>query len=202
MWSVPLALLLSLSPSPLLAHDGHGAVALGVTVEELVNASQQWDGSPCRYPRGQPQVKGCALVSRSVGKGMAHPPRHQRSGDRARHLGAQPQRRHHPRFHQERPLLGDDTVHTGQAIGAEDVEVVVFYAVEGMPLPCFKSLAKLRASAGPWLWCSFSEPKPQVNRQQVRHWLERAMAAWADVPITQDADVRSVEFAVSGRAFC
>jgi len=27
-----------------------------------------------------------------------------------------------------------DTVHTGQAIGAEDVEVVVFYAgVEGMP---------------------------------------------------------------------
>ena len=55
---VPLALLLSLSPSPLLAHDGHGAAALGVTVEELVNASQQWDGQPLpAYPRGQPQLK-------------------------------------------------------------------------------------------------------------------------------------------------
>ena len=50
---VPLALLLSLSPSPLLAHDGHGAAALGVTVEELANSSDQWDGQPLpAYPRG------------------------------------------------------------------------------------------------------------------------------------------------------
>ena len=53
MRSVPLALLLSLSPSPLLAHDGHGAAALGVTVEELVNETQQWNGQPLpAYPRG------------------------------------------------------------------------------------------------------------------------------------------------------
>ena len=30
---VPLALLLSLSPLPLMAHEAHGAAALGVTVE-------------------------------------------------------------------------------------------------------------------------------------------------------------------------
>ena len=28
-------------------------------------------------------------------------------------------------------------------------------------------------------------PKPQVNRQQVRHWLERAMAPGANVAITR-----------------
>ena len=58
MRSVSLALLLCLSPSPLLAHDGHGAADLGVTVDELVNSKQQWDGQPLPdYPRGQPQIK-------------------------------------------------------------------------------------------------------------------------------------------------
>ena len=37
---------------------------LGVTVEELVNASQQWDGQPLPdYPRGSPCSKCCALAS-------------------------------------------------------------------------------------------------------------------------------------------
>ena len=83
---VPLALLLSLSPSPLLAHDGHGAAALGVTVEELVNETQQWNGALAGVSPGAASGESAAHWHPGrCGAAMAHPPGHQRSGDRARH---------------------------------------------------------------------------------------------------------------------
>ena len=134
---VPLALLLSLSPSPLLAHDGHGAADLGVTVEELVNANQQWDGQPLpAYPRGQPQVKvlRIGIPAGVVLPWHTHPVINAAvivRGTLALNLKDGTTRVFQPG---EAIVEVIDTVHTGQAIGAEDVEVVVFYAgVEGMP---------------------------------------------------------------------
>ena len=134
---VPLALLLSLSPSPLLAHDGHGAAALGVTVEELANSNDQWDGQPLpAYPRGQPQVKvlRIGIPAGVVLPWHTHPVINAAvivRGTLALNLKDGTTRVFQPG---EAIVEVIDTVHTGQAIGAEDVEVVVFYAgVEGMP---------------------------------------------------------------------
>ena len=133
---VPLALLLSLSPLPLMAHDGHGAAALGVTVEELVNASQQWDGQPLPdYPRGQPLLKvlRIGIPSGVVLPWHTHPVINAAvilRGTLALNL-----KDGTTRVFQTGEAIVEviDTVHTGQAIGAEDVEVVVFYAgVEGV----------------------------------------------------------------------
>ena len=134
---VPLALLLSLSPLPLMAHDGHGAAALGVTVEELANASQQWDGQPLPdYPRGQPLLKvlRIGIPSGVVLPWHTHPVINAAvilRGTLALNL-----KDGTTKVFQTGEAIVEviDTVHTGQAIGAEDVEVVVFYAgVEGVP---------------------------------------------------------------------
>ena len=40
------------------AHDGHGAEKLGVKVKELANSSKEWDGNQLpNYPEGQPEIK-------------------------------------------------------------------------------------------------------------------------------------------------
>ena len=134
---IPLALLLSLSPLPLMAHDGHGAAALGVTVEELANASQQGDGQPLPdYPRGQPLLKvlRIGIPSGVVLPWHSHPVINAAvilRGTLALNLKDGTTRV----FRTGEAIVEViDTVHTGQAIGAEDVEVVVFYAgVEGVP---------------------------------------------------------------------
>ena len=133
----PLALLLSLPPLPLWAHDSHGAAALGVTVDELANATQQWDGKLLpAYPRGQPQVKvlRIGIPAGVVLPWHTHPVINAAvilSGTLALNLKDGTTRVFEPG---EAIVEVIDTVHTGQAIGAEDVEVVVFYAgVEGMP---------------------------------------------------------------------
>ena len=136
---VPLVLHLSASPLPLWAHDqdGHGAASLGVTIEELANASQQWDGQPLpAYPRGQPQVKvlRIGIPAGVVLPWHTHPVINAAvivRGTLALNLKDGTTRVFRPG---EAIVEVIDTVHTGQAIGAEDVEVVVFYAgVEGMP---------------------------------------------------------------------
>ena len=145
---IPLALLLSLSPLPLMAHDGHGAAALGVTVEELVNASQQWDGQPLPdYPRGQALLKvlrigiPCGVVL----PWHSHPVINAAvilRGTLALNLKDGTTRV----FRTGEAIVEViDTVHTGQAIGAEDVEVVVFYAgVEGVPTTVLQQPAAQR----------------------------------------------------------
>ena len=120
-----------------MADDGHGAAALGVTVEELVNASQQWDGKPLPdYPRGQPMLKvlRIGIPSGVVLPWHTHPVINAAvilRGTLALNL-----KDGTTRVFQTGEAIVEviDTVHTGQAIGAEDVEVVVFYAgVEGVP---------------------------------------------------------------------
>ena len=145
---VPLALLLSLSPLPLMAHDDHGAAALGVTVEELANASQQWDGQLLPdYPRGQPQVKvlRIGIPSGVVLPWHTHPVINAAvilRGTLALNL-----KDGTTKLFQTGEAIVEviDTVHTGQAIGAEDVEVVVFYAgVEGVPTTVLQQPAAQR----------------------------------------------------------
>jgi quercetin dioxygenase-like cupin family protein len=145
---VPLALLLSLSPLPLMAHDGHGAAALGVTVEELANASQQWDGQPLPdYPRGRPLLKvlRIGIPSGVVLPWHTHPVINAAvilRGTLALNL-----KDGTTKVFQTGEAIVEviDTVHTGQAIGAEDVEVVVFYAgVEGVPTTVLQQPAAQR----------------------------------------------------------
>jgi quercetin dioxygenase-like cupin family protein len=145
---VPLALLLSLSPLPLMAHDGHGAAALGVTVEELANASQQWDGQPLPdYPRGRPLLKvlRIGIPSGVVLPWHTHPVINAAvilRGTLALNLKDGTTKV----FRTGEAIVEViDTVHTGQAIGAEDVEVVVFYAgVEGVPTTVLQQPAAQR----------------------------------------------------------
>ena len=134
---MPLALLLSLAPLPLRAGDGHGAAALGVTVEELAHSSQQWDGQPLpAYPRGQPKLK---VLRIEIPAGVVLPWHTHPVINAAvilRGTLALKLKNGTTKLFEPGQAIVEviDTVHTGRALGSEDVELVVFYAgVERVP---------------------------------------------------------------------
>ena len=133
----PMALVLGFSPLPLLAHEGHGASALGVQVEELVDSARQWDGQPLpAYPSGQPQVK---VLRIQIPAGVVLPWHTHPVINAAVILRGALElnlKDGTTKVFQPGQAIVEviDTVHTGKAIGSEDVDVVVFYAgVDGMP---------------------------------------------------------------------
>ena len=134
---VPMALVLGFSPLPLLAHEGHGASALGVQVEELADSTRQWDGQPLpAYPSGQPQVK---VLRIHIPAGVVLPWHTHPVINAAVILRGALElnlKDGTTKVFQPGQAIVEviDTVHTGKAIGSEDVDVVVFYAgVDGMP---------------------------------------------------------------------
>ena len=131
LFSVPL------TAEPAYSHDGHGAAKLGVKVKELANSSKEWDGNLLpNYPEGQPEIK---VLRIKIPAGVTLP------------------WHYHPVINAAVVLEGSlklylkngttktygsgealievvGTVHAGQAIGSDDVDVLVVYAgAKGMP---------------------------------------------------------------------
>ena len=132
---IPLLSALTLSLlSPLLAksHDEH-STSHGVKVEELANSSKMWNGSVLpNYPDGQPKIK---VLRIKVPSGITLPWHYHPVINAAVILegtlelklkdGSQ-------KIYRKGDALIEvvNTIHAGTALGAVDVDLVVFYAGE------------------------------------------------------------------------
>ena len=147
-WLTPLALTClcgALVPEA-WAHDDHGAAALGVEVRELANSSKEWDGRILPpYPSGQPQVK---VLRITIPAGVRlplhwHPVINAAvilKGALSLELADGSRRT----FGEGEALVEVvNTIHTGQALGDDPVELVVFYAgVQGSPTTVLTTTAQ------------------------------------------------------------
>lgn len=134
---VVVAALPFITPSTTRAHDGHGAVNLGVTVQELANSTKEWDGENLpSYPSGQPEV---TVLRIKIPAGVTLPWHYHPvinaavilEGTLELYLKNGVTKKYGP---------GDalievvNTIHAGKALGSTDVDLVAFYAGEkGVP---------------------------------------------------------------------
>ena len=142
--TLTLALLLtcSLETQRSRAHEGHGAENLGVKIEELANSTRQWDGSILpNYPTGQPQIK---VLRIKIPAGVTLPWHYHPVINAAVILDGilELKLKNGMRQQYER---GDalievvNTLHSGKALGPNDVHLIVFYAGEkGEPTTLLK----------------------------------------------------------------
>ena len=119
------------------AHDGHGAAELGVKVQELANSSKEWDGNRLpSYPEGQPEIK---VLRIEIPAGVTLPWHYHPVINAAVVLKGSLKlflRNGETKTYSAGEALIEvvDTVHAGQALGSEDVDVLVVYAgAKGMP---------------------------------------------------------------------
>ena len=130
-------LALPLNPLAIRADDGHGAEKLGVTVKELVNSTKEWDGQSLpSYPVGTPEIK---VLSITIPAGVTLPwhfhPVINAAVILQGHLKLYSEDGMTKTFGPGEALIEVvNTVHAGQAMGSEKVELVVFYAgTQGQP---------------------------------------------------------------------
>lgn len=141
MKRLSLALLLlftvPFAAEPAYSHDGHGAAKLGVKVKELANSSKEWDGNLLpNYPEGQPEIK---VLRIKIPAGVTLPWHYHPvinaavvlEGSLKLYLKNGTTKTYGPG---EALIEVVGTVHAGQAIGSDDVDVLVVYAgAKGMP---------------------------------------------------------------------
>ncbi len=141
MKRLSLALLLlftvQFAAEPACSHDGHGAAKLGVKVKELANSSKEWDGNLLpNYPEGQPEIK---VLRIQIPAGVTLPWHYHPvinaavvlEGSLKLYLKNGTTKTYGPG---EALIEVVGTVHAGQAIGSDDVDVLVVYAgAKGMP---------------------------------------------------------------------
>ena len=141
---LPLALLLTIPFGVQFssAHDGHGAGKLGVRIEELANSSRQWDGNQLpNYPEGQPQIK---VLRITIPAGVTLPWHYHPVINAAVILDGTLELRLKngitKRYKAGETLIEVvNTLHSGKALGSEDVRLIVFYAGEnGQPTTVLK----------------------------------------------------------------
>ena len=131
----PLALLLTIPVGVQFssAHDGHGAGKLGVRIEELANSSRQWNGNKLpNYPDGQPQIK---VLRITIPAGVTLPWHYHPVINAAVILDGTLELRLKngitKRYKAGETLIEVvNTLHSGKALGSEDVRLIVFYAGE------------------------------------------------------------------------
>lgn len=126
-----LLLALPLSPLEIRADDGHGAEKLGVKIKELVNSTKEWDGQSLpSYPPGPPEIK---VLSIKIPAGVTlpwhfHPVINAAVILKGR-LELYSKNGVTKAFGPGEALIEVvNTVHSGKALGSEDVDLVVFYA--------------------------------------------------------------------------
>ena len=131
------ALALPFTIQPTKAHDGHGAAKLGVKVKELANSSKEWDGNRLpSYPEGQPEIK---VLRIKIPAGVTLPWHYHPVINAAVVLKGSLKlylRNGETKTYGAGEALIEvvNTVHAGQAVGADDVDVLVVYAgAKGMP---------------------------------------------------------------------
>ena len=125
------------------AHDGHGAEKLGVQVKELANSSKEWDGNQLpNYPEGQPEIK---VLRIKIPAGVTLPWHYHPvinaavvlEGSLKLYLKNGTTKTFGPG---EALIEVVGTVHAGQALGSNDVDILVVYAgAKGMPTTVLKN---------------------------------------------------------------
>jgi len=135
-----LPLLISSSPlwiQSAQSHDGHSAESLGVNVTELKKSNAMWNGSPLpNYPDGQPEI---TILRIKIPKGVRLPWHYHPVINAAVILqGALELETVHgnKKIYKKGEALIEvvNTIHSGKALGEEDVDLVVFYAGQnGVP---------------------------------------------------------------------
>ena len=116
-----------------MAHDAHGAANLGVTVEELANSSNEWDGHMLpSYPSGKPEIKVLRIkIPANVTLPWHYHPVINAAVVVKGTLELVLESGLKRTFGPGKALIEVvNTVHSGKAIGSTDVEVLVFYAGE------------------------------------------------------------------------
>ena len=126
-----MLLALPLSARDIRADDGHGAEKLGVTIKELVNSTTEWDGQSLPdYPVGPAHIK---VLRIKIPSGVTLPWHYHPvinaavilEGRLELYLKNGTTKAFGPG---EALVEVVNTVHAGQAIGPDDVDLVVFYA--------------------------------------------------------------------------
>lgn len=132
-----ILLALPLSVRDIRADDGHGAENLGVTIKELVDSTKEWDGQSLPgYPDGPAQIK---VLRINIPSGVTLPWHYHPvinaafilEGRLKLYLKNGTSKSFGPG---EALIEVVNTVHSGKAVGPDDVDLVVFYAgSEGQP---------------------------------------------------------------------
>ncbi len=126
-----------LSPAPIYSHDAHGAEKLGVVVDEILNDSKMWNGKLLTsYPDGQPKIK---ILRIKIPKGITLPWHYHPVINAAVILNGVLELKTvdgNTKTFSEGDALVEvvNIIHSGKAVGDEDVDLIVFYASEnGLP---------------------------------------------------------------------
>ena len=126
-----MLLALPLSAREIRADDGHGAEKLGVTIQELVNSSKEWDGQSLpSYPVGQAEIK---VLRIKIPSGVTLPWHYHPVINAAVILKGRLELYSKDGMTKafgpgEALIEVVNTVHAGKAVGPDDVDLVVFYA--------------------------------------------------------------------------
>ena len=132
-----MLLALPLSPLEVRADDGHGAEKLGVTIKELVNSTEEWDGQSLPpYPSGPPEIK---VLRIKIPAGVTLPWHFHPVINAAVILKGRLELYSKDGMTKafgpgEALIEVVNTIHAGKALGSEDVVLIVFYAgSQGQP---------------------------------------------------------------------
>ena len=126
-----MLLALPLGAREIRADDGHGAEKLGVTIQELVNSSKEWDGQSLpSYPVGQAEIK---VLRIKIPSGVTLPWHYHPVINAAVILKGRLELYSKAGMTKafgpgEALIEVVNTVHAGKAVGPDDVDLVVFYA--------------------------------------------------------------------------